>query len=82
MKCPKCGNEMIIGEISVDAFSRGIPSLYWAEKDFFNKHMAAWVTSKKAVAEGGMKITIGNGMVRERTTAYACKSCNCVLICQ
>lgn len=30
----KSRNEIVIVEISVDVFSRGFPSLYWAEKDF------------------------------------------------
>lgn len=34
MICPKCGSEMILGEIGIDRFSRGTPTLFWAKKDF------------------------------------------------
>lgn len=78
MICPKCGNEMSIGEIGIDSFSKGVPTLFFAKKDFFRKH--TWLTRKKAVAEGGMIIPIGNGFYKKRNTTYACRDCNMVLI--
>lgn len=80
MICPKCGNEMEIGEIGVDAFSRGMPILFWAPKEVFNKFIPGFITTKKAVAEGGMAMKIDSGMVHDRTIGYACKACNCVLL--
>lgn len=80
MLCPKCNIEMIKGEIGVDAFSRGVPALYWAQDEFFNTHVANFVTANKAVSEGGIKIKLGNGLTSNRTTAYACKECNCIVL--
>ncbi len=80
MKCPKCGNEMLIGEIGVSSFSRGIPELFWAPREVFNRIIPQALTTKKAVSEGGVHIRIGNGLTSNRTIGYVCKECNCVLL--
>ncbi len=80
MICPKCGKEMEYGEIGVDAFSRGMPTLFWAPKQVFNRLLPGTLTAKKAEAEGGMKIKLGNGALNNRTAGYVCKECKCVLL--
>lgn len=54
MKCPKCGEEMILGEI---ANSRKDSLFYWALNSFFDKH---WVNpyshTKKTIEEDGIII--------------------------
>lgn len=80
MKCPKCGNEMLMGEIGISAFSKGMPTLFWAPREVFNRRIAQTLTIKKAVAEGGAHIKIGNGLTSTRTTGYICRACNCVLL--
>lgn len=72
MKCPKCGEEMIAGEID-DACKRGC-GLFWAEKDFFNKHVSIFTGVKKAVEEGGVNIPVKNGFLSVRTKGWACKN--------
>ena len=39
MKCPKCGKDMILGEL---ANHRGDTSFYWLPQSFIDKH---WVFS-------------------------------------
>ena len=79
--CPKCGNEMEYGEIGMDPFyARGVPLLFWAPKKVFDRMFPNCVTAKKKKKEGGMSIRLGNGMINDRTTGYACKSCRCVLL--
>lgn len=81
MNCPKCGNEMLVGAIGVDALSKGYRAkMFWAPSEVFGRHMAQLLTTKKAVSEGGVKISIGNGLTKNRTPGYACKDCNYVLL--
>ncbi len=81
MNCPKCGKEMIYGKIGVSVISKGVPkNMFWAPEEVYNKHMAQALTLKKALAEGGIQIKIGNGITSNRTAGYACKDCNCVLL--
>ena len=80
MKCPKCGNEMIKGKIGLSAFSKGMPGLYWAPEEVFNRLIPQTITIKKAVSEGGAHIKLGNGLTDNRTNGYICKHCNCVLL--
>lgn len=80
MKCPKCGNEMLIGKMGVSAFSRGMPDLFWAPGDVFNRLIPQSITTNKAVSEGGVHIKFGNGITSNRTVGYICKECNCVLL--
>lgn len=49
MKCPKCGNDMLNGEIGIGSSSRGMPSIFWAPKDVFNRLIPQALTTKKAV---------------------------------
>ena len=80
MVCPKCGNEMLLGEIGQSAFARGRADLFWAPKEVFNRLLPNTLTTKKAVSEGGVQIKIGTGMIDNRTTGYICKDCKCVLL--
>ena len=81
MKCPKCGNDMTKGEISVSAnTSRGWPVLFWATSDVFNRMFPQLLTAKKAASEGGVQINLGNGWMKPRNVGYICKECKCVLM--
>ena len=81
MNCPKCGKEMLRGKIGVSAASKGYPAtMFWAPNEVFNKHIAQFLTLKKVLSEGGLHIKIGNGLTSNRTSGYACKDCNCVLL--
>ncbi len=80
MKCPKCGNDMLTGEIGISSSSRGMPSIFWAPREVFNRLIPQALTIKKAVSEGGVHIKIGNGLTSNRTAGYICKECNCVLL--
>ncbi|MBR1391633.1 MAG: hypothetical protein IJ567_09390 [Lachnospiraceae bacterium] len=81
MKCPKCGKEMIAGEMGISANSSiGRSTLFWAPKEVFNRLLPNTLTAKKAVSEGGVQIKIGNGITNNRTAGYICRDCNCVLL--
>ncbi len=80
MICPKCGKEMEYGQIGVSAYNRGIPIMFWAPKQVFNRIIPNFLTAKKAVKEGGVKIPIGNGLTSSRNAGHICKDCHCVLI--
>ena len=80
MKCPKCGNDMLIGEIGISAFSKGMPAMFWAPKEVFNRMIPQAITMKKAVSEGGVQIKYGNGLTSNRLAGYICKECKCVLM--
>lgn len=80
MICPKCGKEMEYGQIGVSAYNKGMPKIFWAPKQVFNRLIPNMLTVNTAVKEGGMQIPIGNGLTSARNTGYICKDCNCVLI--
>ena len=73
MKCPKCGKEMLLGEM---ANGRGDTSFYWAPKSFFDKH---WVNpyshTKKTIEEEGGMIIKANSRLQNTSKCYACKDC-------
>lgn len=77
MKCPKCCEEMQIGEIG---YVNGNGGVFWASKEFFNKKICNCYTKNGAIKEGAMDIPLGNGFTHNRTKAYACKKCKFVLI--
>lgn len=80
MICPKCGKEMENGLIGVSAYNRGMPAIFWAPKQVFNRLIPNMLTVKQAVKEGGVNIPIRNGFTSSRNNGYVCKDCHCVLI--
>ena len=80
MLCPKCGNEMEYGNIGISAGSKGVPRIFWAPTQVFNRMFPNFLTSHKAEKEGGMDIPLGNGLVHPRNSGHICKECRCVLI--
>ena len=76
MKCPKCGEEMIIGALGPG----GKGSLFWARNEYFQNRMANFFTEHTAIKNGGIHIPVGNGVINNRTKAWACESCKMVLI--
>jgi len=78
MKCPKCGKDMILGEL---ANHRGDTSFYWLPQSFIDKH---WVfpyhhTKKTIENEGGMIIK-ANSKVNQVSACYGCKECNVIVV--
>ena len=47
MNCPKCGKEMLFGEIAYDQFSQGKPLLFWAPKEFYSKAYSEFSQQKE-----------------------------------
>lgn len=76
MNCPKCGSEMKIGALAPSG--KGL--LYWASDEFFKKQICNLYTKNGIKNAGGIAIHAGNGIIRERTTAWACKKCEMVLV--
>ncbi|MDD6320693.1 MAG: hypothetical protein PUA63_07510 [Oscillospiraceae bacterium] len=60
--------------------ARGSLSFSGHRKNFIQKHIANFLSRKKAIQEGGMEIPVENGVLHNRTQGYACKDCNFVLI--
>lgn len=77
MKCPKCEEEMISGELFNPA---GRGGLFWAPTEYFNSKIGNFFTFKGAKKEGGISIPIRGGVINNRTKGYACKECKFVLI--
>ena len=71
---------MEYGQIGINAYNRGMPAIFWASKQVFNRMIPSFLTAKRAVKEGGVQIPIGNGLTSSRNGAYICKDCHCVLI--
>lgn len=78
MKCPKCGKEMKIGEVS----NRRGENCFWAPSEYFNKYYLprAFHRNKTIEAEGGIVIKIKNRVLSEPTVGYACADCKVVVI--
>lgn len=76
MKCPKCGNEMIVGALGPSA--KG--SLFWARDEYFKSKVANFLTEQNAIKNGGIHIPVRNGVIDNRTKAWACEDCKFVLI--
>lgn len=78
MKCPKCGKDMVLGEIFN---SRGDSLFYWAPKTFFDKHWAnAYCHRRKTIEnEGGIMIK-ANRNWQKVSACYGCKECNMIVI--
>ena len=78
MKCPKCGKDMVLGEI---ADGRGDTSFYWAPKEFFDKHWAnAYSHTKKTVEEEEGIIIKANSRVQRVAASYGCKECKMIVV--
>ena len=78
MKCPKCGDDMMIGKI----FSaRGDTRFNWVPNDFFDKHLFnnLYYTKKTIENEGGIPIK-GYNILGKSDVSYGCKECNLVVI--
>lgn len=78
MTCPKCGAEMVSGEINT---ARGDSWIYWAPKAFFDAH---WLnpyqhTRRTIEREGGLAVKT-NGRIQTPSTAYACAACKLIMI--
>lgn len=78
MKCPKCGEEMVAGEI---AYINAKGRLFWAPESYFKKKISNWYTKRNVLKNDGMVIPIGNGFTSNRTKGYVCRKCDCVLMC-
>jgi hypothetical protein len=76
MNCPKCEKEMTAGYLSSGA--KG--SLFWARNEYFQNKLANFFTERDAIKNGGIHIPVGNGVINNRTKAWACESCKFVLI--
>lgn len=76
MRCPKCGKEMTEGALGPSA--KG--SLYWARDEYFKSKIGNLFTERSAIKEGGIHIPARNGLIDDRTKAWACKECRFVLI--
>ena len=78
MKCPKCGNDMVLGEI---ASGCGNTMVYWAPKSFFDKHwLNTYSHTKKTIeTENGILIKI-NSKIQKNSTCYGCKECKFILV--
>lgn len=77
MKCPKCSEEMQLGEI---AYTYGKGRLIWATKEYYDAKICNMFTLKDAIKAGGMEIPLGDGIFRDRTKGYVCRKCKFVLI--
>lgn len=78
MICPKCGKEMKKGAIGPNGRTTW---LYWAEDDYFRDKIINFTpTKRKAEKDGAVIIPVRNGVTQDRTGAWACKDCSCVLI--
>ena len=78
MKCPKCGKNMILGEI---ANSRGDSYFYWASKDFFDKHwFNTYSHTKKTIVENDGMIIKANGKFKEATPCFGCRDCKLIVV--
>lgn len=78
MKCPKCGKDMVLGEIF---HGRGDSYINWVPKEFFDKH---WFNSynhtKKTIREEGGILIRGYNKFGKSDICYGCKECNLVVI--
>ena len=77
MNCPKCSQEMHLGEI---AYTYGKGCLLWAPREYLDQTVCNMFTKKSLIAAGGFMIPLGDGLLRDRTKGYACQQCNFVLI--
>lgn len=78
MKCPKCGNDMVLGEI---ANIRGDTSFYWAPKEFFDKHwFNTYNHSKKTVEDEGGMLIKANSKLQKNSSCYGCKDCRLIIV--
>lgn len=75
MKCSKCGNEMLVGSLGP-----GKGSLFWAEDKYFDSKIGNCFTKSDAIKNGGMCIPVRNGVINDRTRAWACDECKLVLV--
>lgn len=76
MICPKCGKNMIIGALS--PIAKG--SLFWAKEEYYESKICNFFTERNAIKNGAIHIPVGNGVIRNRTKAWACEECKFVLI--
>ena len=76
MICPKCGKNMIIGALGPS--EKG--SLFWAKEEYYKSKIGNFFTERNAIKNGAIHISIGNGVTRNRTKAWACEECKFVLI--
>ena len=76
MKCPKCGNEMIVGALGPSY--KG--SIFWARDQYFKEKVANFFTEGDAIKNGGIHIPVRSGVIDNRTPAWACEDCKFVLI--
>ena len=76
MKCPNCGMEMTEGALGPS--SKG--SLYWAPNEYYKNKICNLFSERDALKKGGIHISVGNGIINNRTKAWGCKKCNFVLI--
>ena len=77
MKCPKCGNEMIVGALGRPS---AYGSLFWARDEYYKNKMSNFFTEHNAIKNGGISIPVGNGITNNRTKAWAFVCCKMVLI--
>lgn len=78
MKCPKCGKDMILGEL---ASTRGDSTFYWLPQSFMKKHwFAPYNHRKKTVEDEGGMIIKGNSKLFQVSPCYGCKACNLILV--
>lgn len=78
MKCPKCGKDMVLGEI---ANGRGDTSVYWAPKAFFDKHWINTYNHTKKTIENEEGIIIkANSKLQKIPASFGCKECRVIVV--
>lgn len=77
MKCPKCGENMVPGEVVNNHFV----DVFWLPKTFFEKSLlgVAWPFKKAIKKNEGMIIKTHNN-VSEASRSYGCLKCKLVIV--
>lgn len=80
MKCPKCGESMLLGEI---ANARGDSALYyWVPQAFLRQHILnPYCHTKKTIERGGGIIIKSSSIFRKTSTCcYGCEDCMVIVV--
>lgn len=76
MNCPKCGENLIAGELNV--VGNGCKA-FWLPKSYYENHVFGIWPSKKGIERNGGLLIYGHNNVSEASRSYACLKCKLVI---
>ena len=76
MKCPKCGENMVVGELSIVGKSY---KAFWLPKSYYENHTFGFWPTKKAIERNGGLLIYGHNSLGATSRSYGCTKCKIVI---